>query len=292
MRSRVCAALAVAVILGLCAPQGAALKANTQKRIGCQESYTADEISKLITVVVTASARPSDVFGNSLAVLKYVWIQIRNKLQLPFAQSFMAFDGEPTQENVTTFGAKEIPEPHNEFYHQKIKSFKRWNKEKMGGSVNITEMDTWMHTSEMLRSIFRHLEETNKLTPLVFVTKDDSPIAGNVSMPDIVKALMCDNDVEYIRFIDKNDCTEDPEHNSPCTAHESKSWLQKVVNMTDSPHFATSTFYNAQVFGKVPRRYRGNPEPKVGEISHAWTYGERKAMKHRDTNYLPPSFNP
>mmetsp|Transcript_51386 Transcript_51386/g.149238 ORF Transcript_51386/g.149238 Transcript_51386/m.149238 type:complete len:314 (-) Transcript_51386:94-1035(-) len=249
-----------------------------------------DSLQSYVTAIVSTSPRAEDASGQGLEVLKETVGSIRNALGLSRANVVVAWDALPVT-NISE-GTQAVPEATAKFYGQKLHDFKEWNENELGGAVTIFENKEWTHQAEMLHRVFEHLEATRTLAPLVYLAQDDSPVSGNIDVPLILRSLSCDPEVDYVRFLWSNDCTEGraANWNQPCEQHPRTHLLHSVGRMSDRPHFATTDFYFNQIFRRIPRAYRGAPERKAIGLKHAWIYGARHMMLH-DSNVLQNSYN-
>eukprot|EP00408_Alexandrium_pacificum_P022554 CAMPEP_0171206618 /NCGR_PEP_ID=MMETSP0790-20130122/27155_1 /TAXON_ID=2925 /ORGANISM="Alexandrium catenella, Strain OF101" /LENGTH=303 /DNA_ID=CAMNT_0011672167 /DNA_START=63 /DNA_END=974 /DNA_ORIENTATION=+ len=244
-----------------------------------------------VTAVVTTSPRAEDASGKALEVLKDTVRSIRDVLGLKRARIVVAFDALPDAED-SQWGAKELDEAGTADYWRKLREFEEWNQAELGGHVTVFKNDRWTHQGELIHRVLESLVEEKNITPMLYVTQDDSPVSGDINVPLILNKLSCDATVDYVRFLWSNDCDEGhaTSWNQPCEQHKDTPFLHSVGRMSDRPHFATARFYFKDVLPRMPRSYRGVPERKVAGIKTGWIYGERHHMLH-DTNKLQNSNN-
>jgi len=245
---------------------------------------------RLVTAIVSSSPRKEDASGLGLQVLQQTIASIRDILGLAQAQIIIALDALP--EASSNLGTERLSDDVALSYEKKISALEDWNAKEFGGHLAFFRNTEWTHQTEMLHRVFDWLSDSGKLTPIVYLAQDDSPVAGEIDVPFILETLGCDPDVDYVRFLWSNDCTEGKASNwnEPCVQHGSTSLLHNVSRMSDRPHFATASFYWDTIFARTPRNYRGAPERSVRSAKHMWLYGERGNMLH-DTNMLTNSYN-
>lgn len=255
-------------------------------------SFDEKSMQKHVTAIVSTSPRKEDGSGVGLQVLKDTINSIRDVLGFKEAQIVVAWDALPAGSKDGSGFTQNLPESTAANYSKKLREFKKWNEEALGGQVTIFQNQEWTHQAEMLHRVFEYLEANMTWTPLFYLAQDDSPVFGSIDVPLILRLLSCEPDVEYVRFLWSNDCTEGraKNWNEPCEQHNRTEMLQSVGRMSDRPHFATANFYYDQIFRRCPRFYRGAPERKARGVHKAWLYGKRHEMLH-DTNALVNSYN-
>jgi len=251
--------------------------------------FDSDNVNDYATAIISTSARAEDSTGVGLQVLKDTIGSIRDVLGFKRAHIVVAWDALP---NHGSNGTEVLLSTQETKYQQKMKDFEDWGKKELGSQLIMFKNPEWTHQAEMLHRVFEHLIVTRRLTPIVYLAQDDSPVMGPIDTPLIMSMLSCDPTVDYVRFLWSKDCTEGraANWNKPCMQHPNTAFLQNVTRMSDRPHFATTRFYFDSIFRRIPRDYRGAPERKAIGLKNAWLYGKRHEMLH-DSNELQNSLN-
>lgn len=158
----------------------------------------------------------------------------------------------------------------------------------------ILQCNTWPEPGKRFGIIHRTVQKRR----LFFAIQDDSVVIPDVDVDVILSNLICDPDVDYVKFLFYKDCFEGMKHynNSgfwgPCTPHRSGK-LQRMHHYSDRPHLATRKFYDEVIFPQIKNSFIGTPEqavcsPCIGKTHGTWYYGVRGDM-FRDSNLLKTS---
>lgn len=248
----------------------------------------ASNMHKYVTAIVTTSARPGDASGKSYKALKSVVNSIRTTLGLDKANMVVAFDALNTTKLPN--GSRVVPHRVEVNYGKKIKNFTKYTARLNGATVTIFRNKEWTHQTEMLHRVFDVLAKQNKLTPIVFVAQDDTPVIGkSINVPFILKKLSCDPQVEFVRFMGASDCRTNKTEQS-CVRHNDTKWLHSAGRLSGRPHFATTKFYYEQIFNRVSRSYRGVPKKNATQLlTTAWMYGKRRKVHEKGASDSPAS---
>jgi len=288
--------LRLALAFGLCALPCAAFRRlatgpkDDEYGLRCMH-FDQESMQERVTAIVSTSPRVEDETGQGLEVIKHTIRSIREVLGFNRSQIVVAWDALPEAADKAE-GAEVLDSNTSMHYKGKLESFQRWNREELDNQAIVFQNTEWTHQAEMLRRVFNFLGEQKRLTPLVYMVQDDSPVTGRIDVPPILEKLSCDPQVDYVRFLWSPDCTvgRAVSWNTPCETHPDAKWLQSTERMSDRPHFATTHFYYSEIFRRCPPEFRGSPEYCAPGIKHGWLYGERHSMLH-EANELRDSYN-
>ena len=254
--------LRLALAFGLCALPCAAVRLaagpkDDQYGLECTR-FDRESMQGRVTAIVSTSPRAEDSTGQGLEAIKHTVRSIREVLGLNRSQIVVAWDALPEAADRGE-GAEVLHSATAAHYRLKLESFERWNREELNNQAIVFKNTEWTHQAEMLRRVFNFLGEQKKLTPLVYLAQDDSPVTGSIDVPSILERLSCDPTVDYVRFLWSDDCTtgKAANWNQPCEAHPDAPWLQSVSRMSDRPHFATTHLYYSEIFRRCHPEYRG-----------------------------------
>lgn len=247
------------------------------------QPYDSTSMSRAVTAIVSSSPRHEDATNESTAVMKQVLKNIRDVLGLNTSRIIASFDG--PNPNLTSTAAAD--------YKRKIASIREFiEKGHLQGPAEVYEGKEWLHQANTLRRVFKHLHETNSMTPFLYITQDDSDVVPHIETSFIVNSLACDDTVEYVKFFLHPDCDTDKGNSAcvrPVVAHPSGN-MQRGQYLSDRPHFATTAFYEDTIMPHIKESGRHTPEQAFyfRKFPAMWTYGRRGEMLH-DKNLLHDS---
>lgn len=249
-------------------------------------NFSRFQIGQLVTAYVMSSPRSEDSMpGNfsssySLDVLKNVITNMHTYLRLNESNIVVMFDNRAPDVSDTQWNA----------YLRKINDFKSWVRSDASLSkIHVLFNTKWQHEAGTWRTAWNMYK-----TPIIFHDQDDSLVSGPVDVDFILRSLLSDPKVNYVKFFWHNDCSNDEDASgpyyeaAPCIAHSS-GLLQSTDFYSDRPHFARRKWYDDEIWPRIPENFVGNPEILVerakAKPAGMWIYGERNNMK-RDNNAL------
>eukprot|EP00929_Paragymnodinium_shiwhaense_P011192 TRINITY_DN11667_c0_g1_i2.p2 TRINITY_DN11667_c0_g1~~TRINITY_DN11667_c0_g1_i2.p2 ORF type:complete len:236 (-),score=50.08 TRINITY_DN11667_c0_g1_i2:221-928(-) len=222
--------------------------------------------------------------------IRQVLKNIRAVLGLEKSLIVVAFDGLQA----------DIKQEERNSYKMKIQHIKDFvNSGGAGHPAEVLESDAWMHQANTLRRAKNEVMKRKKMTPILYSAQDDSDIVGEINTSFIVRALLCDDDVESIRFFDREDCDTDKKDHAckrPVKTHSS-GLMQYSEIQSDRPHFALTNLYERVMFPRIPTddkkaKKKYTPEQYFYYVAFKrnWVYGARNEMLH-EKNLLHDSEN-
>uniref|UniRef100_A0A7S2SVS0 Uncharacterized protein n=1 Tax=Rhizochromulina marina TaxID=1034831 RepID=A0A7S2SVS0_9STRA len=241
----------------------------------------ARERSSLVTVFLSSSPRPQDRGEAGAQMIHQAVLSVHRTLGLAAARTVLVFDGRHP----------ELPQEAWDQYQEKIRLVKA---DPLLRDCIIVEHDVWLHQAHGLRlAMEAHTSETS---PVVFSIQDDCVVFGDVDVEFILRHLLEDDSVEYVKLFWRSDISPGAYESQPGTSHPSTPLLHSTWFWSDRPHFALRSHYTQRVWPAIAADQRVTMEQACEMPSSRdrdwglWIYGPSGDMRREAHSKLLKAF--
>lgn len=227
------------------------------------------EPRELITFFLSSSPRPQDEGDEGALMLHQAVLSARRTLALRDAPTVLVFDGRHPDLSDGAWRA----------YQRKIALARG---DPLLRDCAVVEHAVWLHQAHGLRVA---MAEHAGARPVVFSMQDDCVCFGEVDTRAVVRALLRDPLVEYVKLCWRADLRSDAYEMQPFAPHPTEPLLRSTHFWSDRPHFALRSHYERRVWPRIPAEARVTMEQAVEALSAAerdwnlWMYGRPGDMR-------------